>query len=316
MKPCLFIQTNHKQIVGAIVAEYAARRFSATPEAFDVKIMHHRDHPFLLRREGQKYLREGDWRTWRNDDLQSFTPTRFLPPSLMNFEGRSVVIDPDIFFVADIMELFGRDMGGKAILARKRSGWKGEQGMWASSVMLLDNARLRHWDVPKMFDELFEGKRDYAQWITLMDEDQSLIGKLEDEWNDFDRLTPHTKALHTTRRRTQPWKTGLPADFVPNDRLFGLKITKPIMMLRRKLFGDYAFLGRYKQHPDINQQHLFFALLREAMQEGMLSEDMLREQMAANHVRHDAFEVLQQTPPLDEVMDIVRQQAAPQQAAA
>ncbi len=306
MKPCLFIQTNHKQIVGAIVAEYAARRFSRHNDKYDVKIMHQEEYPWLQEKDGQKYLREGDWRVWRNDDLQSFTPTRFLPPALMNYQGRSIVIDPDIFFVADIWELFSRDMQGKAILARKRAGWKGRKGMWASSVMLLDNARLQHWDAPRMFGELFEGRRDYAQWITLMDEDQSLIGRLEDEWNDFDTLTNATKALHTTRRRTQPWKTGLPVDFIPNDRLLGLKIAKPLMRLRRKIFGDYAFLGHYKQHPDINQQNLFFALLKGAMDEGMVTEKMLHEQMQANHVRHDAFEVLKRTPPLDEVMDAIR----------
>ena len=29
--------------------------------------------------------------TWRNDDLQSFTPLRFMPPQLMGYRGRAVV---------------------------------------------------------------------------------------------------------------------------------------------------------------------------------------------------------------------------------
>jgi len=33
-------------------------------------------------------------RPWFNDDLQSFTPTRFMPPELMAYQGRAVVIDP------------------------------------------------------------------------------------------------------------------------------------------------------------------------------------------------------------------------------
>ncbi len=318
MKACLFIQTNHKQIVGALVAEYAARRFSEHNDKFDVRIMHMKDFPWYREYDGRKYLREGEWRIWRYDDLQSFTTTRFMPPALMEYEGRSVVIDPDIFIIADIWELFSRDMGGKAILARKRAGWKGKKGMWASSVMLLDNARLRHWDVPRMFDEMFQGKRDYARWITLMDEDQSTIGLLENEWNDFDVLTSATKALHTTRRRHQPWKTGLPVDFIPNDRLFGLAITRPLMKLRRKIFGDYGLLGRYKPHPDPNQEMLFFALLKGAMDEGLVTEEMLEHEMAHNHVRHDAREVLRRTPPLDEVMEIIRQvpPPTPEQAAA
>ena len=311
MKVCLFIQTNHKQIVGARVAEYAARRFSEHEDKFDVRIMHADEFPWLRERDGQKYLREGEWRIWRHDDLQSFTPTRFLPPALMGYEGRAVVIDPDIFFIADIWELFTRDMQGKAILARKRAGWKGRKGMWASSVMVLDNAKLAHWDAPRMFAELFEGRRDYARWITLMDEDQSIIGLLENEWNDFDTLTSATKGLHTTRRRTQPWKTGLPVDFIPNDRLLGLAIMKPFMKLRRKLFGDYGLLGRYKPHPDPNQEMLFFALLKGAMDEGLVTEALLEREMAQNHVRHDAKEVLRRTPPLDEVMEIIRRVPPP-----
>ena len=72
MDNCVFIQTNHKQIVGALVAEYALRRNSAHADQFDIKIMDTRDYPFFAAREGQLYLRDGVKRTWLNDDLQSF----------------------------------------------------------------------------------------------------------------------------------------------------------------------------------------------------------------------------------------------------
>ena len=115
MKACVFIQTNHKQITGAIVAEHALRRYSRNNDKFDVQIMDSRDYPFFAEHEGQEYLRDGVKRVWLNDDLQSFTPTRFMPPKLMGYEGRAVVIDPDIFAAADIWELLSRDMHGKAI---------------------------------------------------------------------------------------------------------------------------------------------------------------------------------------------------------
>ncbi len=91
------------------------------------------------------------------------------------------------------------------------------------------------------------------------------IGLLENEWNDFDRLTAQTKMLHTTRRKTQPWKSGLPVDWRPAERF---RLFPPIgwlMRARRQLFGEYAFLGNYKEHPDANQEHLFFGLLRECI---------------------------------------------------
>ena len=193
---CVFIQTNHKQIVGALVAEYALRRNSRHNDDFDVRIMHARDYPFFAAREGQLYLRDGVKRPWLNDDLQSFTPTRFLPPELMGYRGRAVVIDPDIFAIADVWELLSRDMQSKAILCRRRAGPKGiVDRCLASSVMLLDCAKLTHWKVEEAFNEMFEFKRDYQSWMCLRLEPRESIGFFEPEWNDFDRLTPATRML-------------------------------------------------------------------------------------------------------------------------
>ena len=122
MEHCVFIHTNHKQIVGALVAKYALRRNSRHNDKFEVRIIEKKDYPFFDAREGQTYLRDGVKRTWLNDDLQSFTPLRFMPPELMGYKGRSVVIDPDIFAVGDVWELLSRDMQGKAIMCRRRAG--------------------------------------------------------------------------------------------------------------------------------------------------------------------------------------------------
>ncbi len=294
MKPTVFIHTNDRQIVGALVSEYSMKRNSAHPDDFDVRIIRREEHPFFLDREGQRYLRDGSWREWKNDDLQSFTPLRFLPPELMGYQGRALVIDPDIFAVADVFDLLSRDMGDKAILCRRRSGWK-KKSCYASSVMLLDCAKLTHWRCQEGFEALFSGARDYADWICLRLEDPATIGAFEDEWNDFDRLKPDTKLLHNTRRWTQPWKTGLPVDFVPGEKFSGVPGVAWLMRKRREWFGDYAFLGRYVRHPDSNQERFFFGLLRECVERGIVSEALLRREMQQNHVRHDAFEVLART---------------------
>ena len=298
-KPCVFIHTNHKQILGAKVARWALKRQAADPEAFDVAFIDTRDFPVFAEHEGQAYLRDGVERVWLNEDLQSFTPLRFMPPKLMGYEGRAVVMDPDIFALGDITALLERDMSGKAILCRKRSGPKGAiDKCWASSVMLLDCAKLTHWDGEQGFRELFARTRDYSQWVCLKLEDPNTIGVLEPEWNDFDRLTPATQLLHTTRRMTQPWKTGLPVDWRPAERFRAFPPLGWLMRARRKLFGEYAFLGNYRRHPDANQEVLFFGLLKECLAQGDITEAELRAEMAANHLRHDAFEVLERTPDL------------------
>ena len=77
-KPCVFIHTNHKQVVGALVSQYSLKRNSTRPDSFDVRIIHTEDYPFIRAREGQEFLRNGLARVWRYDDLQSFTPLRWL----------------------------------------------------------------------------------------------------------------------------------------------------------------------------------------------------------------------------------------------
>jgi hypothetical protein len=299
VKPCVFIQTNPKQIVGAIVAAHALKRNSRAPDAFDVRILNTDDYPFFSAWEGQAYRRDGIRRLWRNDDLQSFTPLRFMPPELMGYAGRALVIDPDIFAIADVWDLLGRDMGGAAILCRKRSGPKGWYGCFASSVMLLDCARLTHWRCREQFESLFEGRLDYMDWISLKLEPRPSIGLFEKEWNDFDRLTPETKMLHNTRRITQPWKTGLPIDFTQADAFGMFPPYAWFMKAKTRLFGEHAFFRTYRRHPDGNQENLFFGLLRECLDQGLITQDQLRAEMARNHVRHDALDIIARVPALE-----------------
>jgi hypothetical protein len=293
VKPTVFIHTNHRQMVGALVSQHSIRRNSRQNDKFDVQIIHTKDFPYLAAREGQLYLRGGHQREWLMDDLQSFTPLRFTPPELMGYAGRAVVIDPDVFAVGDVFELLSRDMQGNALMVRSRKGPKG----LASSVMLLDCAKLTHWRTAEQFDEMFAAKRDYMQWISLKLEPRETIGLLEPEWNDFDHLGPKTKLLHNTKRWNQPWKTGLPVDFTPADNSFFAPLTW-VRRARAALFGRYGMLGAYRAHPDKNQEAFFFGLLRECLEQGVVSEAMLREEMARNHVRHDAFEVIERTPKL------------------
>src|SRR5438477_4366579 len=155
MKPTVFIHTNPKQVVGALVSAHSLRRSSTHAAEFDIRILNTADFPFLHRREGHRYLRDGIIWHWHSNDLQSFTPLRFLPPELMGYRGRAVVIDPDVFAVADIWELLSRDMRGAAIMCRPRPGPTAGREAFASSVMLLDCAKLGHWQCERQFEEMF-----------------------------------------------------------------------------------------------------------------------------------------------------------------
>jgi hypothetical protein len=269
-----------------LAAQFAHR------ERFAVEILSTADYPWFADYEGRSYSFGGSSRIWRNDDLQSFTPLRFAPPEIMGYEGRALVIDPDVFAVGDVAELLDRDMQGKAILCRRRPAKKHRAGYLATSVMLLDCAKLRHWSVERDFAEMFDGRRDYKKWIQLELEPPDTIGLFEPEWNDFDRLTPQTKLLHTTKRRTQPWKTGLPVDFRVNAPLFGIVPQSLIRSLR----GLVSSADVYAPHPDPNVERFFFTLLRECLEAGKIGEGRLRDEIARGHIRADAFAVMNRPP--------------------
>lgn len=291
-KPTVFIHTNPKQAVGAIVAEHSLKRNSRNPDRFDVEILSTADFPWFRDYEGKTYNFGGSPRVWRNDDLQSFTPLRFAPPERMGYEGRAVVVDPDVFAAGDVNELLERDMAGKAVLCRRRPAKPHRAGYLATSVMLLDCAQLQHWRVERDFAQMFRGERDYKKWMQLELEAPDSVGLFEPEWNDFDHLTAATKLLHTTRRRTQPWKTGLPVDFRINAPLFGVIPQSWIRSLRHLVSREDV----YAPHPDPNIEKFFFTLLRECIEAGKIDESRLRSEIAHGHVRADAFEVLDRLP--------------------
>jgi len=273
VKPTVFIQANERQLLGAKISAHSYRRNARDPDSFDVVILSTQDFP-RLGDGSQTYLRGGEVTRWDPDDLQSFTPLRFYPPQAMGFQGRAVVTDPDVFAIGDIGELFARDLGGCAVMAVERPGARRRPKYVASSVMLLDCSKLKHWRFDEDLDGLFGHRFDYFDWVHLRRERPDTIGRLEREWNDFDRLTPRTKLLHTTKRRTQPWKTGLPIDFSEKVRTPGQAIGR--------------LWPWYRRHPDRNQEALIFSLLAELVDSGEVTTDELRQEMAADHIRHDA----------------------------
>ena len=298
MQRKVFIHTNERQWLGALVSAYSLVRNSSHSDAFEVEILHVRDAPFLADHEGQTFLRGGKPRVWRMSDLQSFTPLRFLPPERMGHSGRAVVIDPDVFAVGDIYELLSLDMGDAAVMGRQRSDKPEKAWQVATSVMLLDCSRLGHWQPEKEFAQLFAFERDYKDWIALGHEPPENVGILDPVWNDFDRLTPETRLLHNTKRRTQPWKTGLPVDYTPAEKLGRIPGLRQLDALRARIFGPYGLLGRYERHPDPRQEAFFFGLLRECLERGVIDEAIVRDEMAQDHVRHDALELASRAAPL------------------
>lgn len=260
----VFIQANNKQLFGARLAQYAIERNLLVPGSVNVQIMNVDEMPLF--------------QGWRTGDLQSFTLSRFMPPQLMGYEGNTLVIDPDIFARCDVNELFDVHANGYPIAACRKVGG------WDTSVMVLDCAKLRHWNIQEIFQQIRSGTHNYGYFITLQRE--PLVQELPRIWNSLDYLDEQTKMLHTTNRLTQPWKTGLKIDFIRKrqyDRYFGI-IPKPWVL---RLLGRWP--THYRPHPDKNIERFFFDLLDDALRDGIITHSMIRDEITKGHIRPDIF---------------------------
>ena len=297
-KPTVVIHTNDQQMIAALVGAHSLKSRSRSPQRFDVRLLRLEETPLLYKRDGEKFIWwEGlEPNVWRRRDLQSFQPLRRMVPALLNFRGRALVIDPDVFAVGDVYELLSRAMDGKAILCRQKSEWREGRRLNSSAVMLLDCGQLTHWRWEREIEDLFALKLKLGPYLSLLDEPPERIGCFEEAWNHFDTLTDETKLLHNTRIATQPWKTGLPADYhdyapPPLASRQGLK-----RLARRILRRAPAKAPFYEPHPDPRQEQLFFTLLKECVEQGSITRRMLRKAMQRNYLRKDSLTVLDRLP--------------------
>lgn len=307
MKPVVFIHTNDQNLLGALVGAHSLRSRSSHADEFEVRLLRLEETPHLQKRFNQRLCWwEGDIpiRFLERDHL-SFCPLRRFVPQLMDFTGRALVIDPDIVAVGDVFELISRDMQGKAILCRQREYARrtGVKTAYSGAVMLLDCAKLTHWQWEREIDDVFEFKLNMGSLLQLEYENKSNIGIIEDEWNHCDTLNRKTKLLHYTETTTQPWRTGVKA-------MYGDHV-QPSSSLRERLRRFKRRLLRQQStvvglaHPDPRQEHYFFSLLSECLDNGSVSESFLRRCIRNNDLRPDVFELLSRiktqsktTPPL------------------
>ena len=280
MNQGIFIQANRKQLLGAKVAKHALEsQGGANKAGIPVTIMLVENMPVFTKFAGMKYQRGSEIRAHDENDLQFFTLSRFMPPRLMQYNGRALVIDPDIFALSDITELFSMSLQGNTIAACKKND------AWDSSVMVLDCEKLTGWNIENLLEGLRDGKENYRDWMELRLESHVL--ELPRIWNSLDALSSETKLLHTTVRLTQPWKTGLPIDFIPNTppKLFGLIPREPLLKLRGK------WPTQYQKHPNPEIETLFFKLAQAAYHDGAVSESEIRAALGKD-IRVDFLEML------------------------
>ena len=278
-------------MVAALVSAHSLKSRSRNPDLFDIRLLRLEDTPYLWNRHKQSFTwwQGGAPTPWLRTNLLSFAPLRRMVPRLLGYRGRALVIEPDVFAVGDVYDLLSRDMDGKAILCCPKQHWHEGRQLNSSAVMLLDCARLTAWQWEREIDDLFAGRVSLGPLLALWDLPVEDIGRLEQEWNHNDTLTEETRLLHITEPMTQPWKTGLPADFDDYARMDALWLDT-LKRAGRRIRGDPDRTVRYRPHPDRRQEQLFFSLLRECLEQDKVTPAFLRRAMRRNWLRKDAFE--------------------------
>jgi uncharacterized short protein YbdD (DUF466 family) len=115
--------------------------------------------------------------------------------------------------------------------------------------MLIDAKKVK-WDFENLINKLFNFQIDYNELMSLSFDNQIRVKKIDNRYNEHDKILDETILLHTTNRITQPWKEGLNIDFeyYNNEKFFFLK------NILKKTFGhnynQNYFQKEYIKHPD------------------------------------------------------------------
>ncbi|MEX0910012.1 MAG: hypothetical protein WDZ75_01825 [Candidatus Paceibacterota bacterium] len=267
----VFIQANESQYLGALLGKFSIERVSP---GIPVEILLAEEIPAFQNFVGSTYKQGSEERAYSLEDEQSFTLTRFMPPEIMGYEGRAVVIDPDVFAVKDIRPLFDTDMEEAGVACCKR------ESFWDTSVMLLENSKL-NWEIADILKKFSEKELNYNTAIRKVFEEP--VKEISRKWNSLDELTDTTHIIHYTRQRTQPWKTGLPYTVTP--RSLGKKwgiIPKEWLPEGRKRYPTH-----YQKHPDKEARNFFFEVLKNALRDGVITKDQIEKETREKRIRPD-----------------------------
>ena len=260
----IYIQTNSKQHLASKVSAYSFFRFG-----YQVILMNVDEIDILKNQIGKNYLRNGKITKYKND-LQSFTPLRFYAPELNNYKDKILVIDPDIFAIKDPQNLIN-ELSEKYDLCCTYIN-----NIPRSEVMLIDATKIK-WNFKNLIKKLFELKLDYNELMSLKFDNKIRIKKIDNKYNQHDKIFNETVLLHTSNRITQPWKEGLNIDFDyhHNERFIYIKnFVKKILHFN---YNKNAIQKKYYEHPESEVNLTIKKLFKEARDNNFIKEIEINE---------------------------------------
>ncbi|NJN45939.1 MAG: glycosyl transferase [Candidatus Competibacteraceae bacterium] len=134
----------------------------------------------------------------------NFSYGRFAIPKLMGYQGRAVYMDSDMLVFKDIAELWNTPFDGAKILVEKMS--EASQGKGRLTAVMLMDCEALDW-YPEQIIARLGNDYDYEQLMSIhpLLADGDLQDRLPLGWNSLDEVNEHTRLLHFTKIKTQPW---------------------------------------------------------------------------------------------------------------
>ena len=234
----LYIQKNNKQDLAAKIAAASFIKNGFKKE--NIYFLDFEKNNLLKSMVGKKYKRSGKIKYFKND-LQSFTLLRFFAPQYNNYKDKIMVIDPDVFALKNINNIFN-------LLDNYDLACTFVENKARTEVMII-NAQKVKWKFEEIINQLFNLKLDYSDLMDLTFDKSIKIKKISNNYNSLDVINNKTVLLHTTNRITQPWKEGLEVDFEIHKSKFYI-FKQFIKKLIGKDYDKKVISFRYLRHPD------------------------------------------------------------------
>ena len=275
----IYIQSNRIQEIAAKVSSETFNSFGLSS-----KIVFVEDYKEITKYFGKSYLRKGKKVIFK-DDLQSFTLLRFLIPELSDSKSPIMIIDPDIFAIKNPISILNEI--------------KNDQKLYCTFIdnkprteMMVLNPKSKFWSFEKILKDLFDLKIDYDDLFKLKFLSYSSLEKLDRKYNSLDEINYETVLLHTTNRKTQPWKEGLKIDFEVHASKFNkfCNYFKKIIGLKynEEIIGNY-----YKKHPNNEVIDYLVKIFNNAYKNNVISKDDLLNSSKKRYISNDFLKKLE-----------------------
>jgi len=262
----ILIQRNKKQKLASKIAAASFIKQGFTHD--DIKFLEFENNSLLKSKINKKYLRKGKIKTFK-DDLQSFTLLRFYGPEFINYKGKILVIDPDVFAIKnpkDISNFLNQDNFLACTFIDQKP---------RSEVMMIDATKIK-WKFKEIIEKLFNLEIDYDDLMNLSFDKNLKINELDMCYNSHDQILADSILLHTTNRITQPWKEGLDIDF---ERYHSKKniIKQKIRKFLGLKYNKEIIADKYHKHPNEDVIKKFKELFNYALQHKIINNDEVED---------------------------------------